>query len=367
LAKERETVAENARIDDLRRRLEREPGSRVFAQLAEELRKAGQLAEAIRVARQGLLNHPGYPSARMTLGRALMDTQDLKGARAEFEAVLRGAPDNILASRYLGECLESLGDLGSALLQYRATLRLVPGDRNLEAQISALEARLTPTLGAPAPPAPPPPPPRPAAASRPPLPMEGAIPVLDVDEPMELEGRYDEQTTPWRPAPVIPDAAPVAAASPEPQPVPEPEPVVEVPPAEVAAPSGRGAAEDRVEPLDESFSDWELSEPSPPPPSAPPPATSEAPPLSSSTLAELYFNQGFTRQAIDVYREILDREPGNERIRARIAELEAIAGPVEGPAPAKAPPGEDRKARRRRAIERTIGRLEGFLATVRRA
>ena len=35
-------MATNPRIDDLRRRLEREPGSRLFAQLAEELRKAGE-------------------------------------------------------------------------------------------------------------------------------------------------------------------------------------------------------------------------------------------------------------------------------------------------------------------------------------
>ena len=46
------TVADS-RIDDLRRRLERDPGSRLFAQLAEEHRKAGELAEAIRVARGG--------------------------------------------------------------------------------------------------------------------------------------------------------------------------------------------------------------------------------------------------------------------------------------------------------------------------
>ena len=57
----------NPRIDDLRKKLDREPASRLFAQLAEELRKEGDLAEAVRVARQGLSHHPNYPSARMTL------------------------------------------------------------------------------------------------------------------------------------------------------------------------------------------------------------------------------------------------------------------------------------------------------------
>ena len=75
-------MAENPRIEELRRRLEREPGSRLFAQLAEELRKDGNHAEAIRVARAGLAQQPNYPSARMTLGRALLDSGDLEGARA---------------------------------------------------------------------------------------------------------------------------------------------------------------------------------------------------------------------------------------------------------------------------------------------
>ena len=65
-------MAPNPRIEELRKRLEKEPASRLFAQLAEELRKEGELAEAIRVCREGLQKHPNYPSARMTLGRALL-------------------------------------------------------------------------------------------------------------------------------------------------------------------------------------------------------------------------------------------------------------------------------------------------------
>ena len=49
------------------------------------------------MARTGLAAHPNYPSARMTLGRALFDTGDLAAARGELELVLRGAPENILA------------------------------------------------------------------------------------------------------------------------------------------------------------------------------------------------------------------------------------------------------------------------------
>jgi tetratricopeptide (TPR) repeat protein len=366
-------VADNPRIDDLRRRLDREPGSRVFAQLAEELRKAGQLPEAIRVARQGLLVHPGYPSARMTLGRALMDLRDLRGARAEFEAVLRGATENILASRFLGECLEGLGDLGSALLQYRATLRLAPGDRNLEAQIRALEQRLTPTAAAAAPLA--------APAARPAaLPRDGAIPVLDVDGPMELETSF-EKTAAWRPTPpppavsAPPPAPPAAPAMPfaTPEVQPDRSPASAVEEAEsVEALVSPAPDEDRpasqIEPVNESFpEEWDLPEPGAPEALQPSPPGAEAPALSSSTLAELYFNQGFTRQAIDVYRELLEREPGNERIGARILELQAIDRELGGEPPAPTPAAPDPKVVRREAIERTITRLESLLAAVRRA
>jgi hypothetical protein len=99
------------------------------------------------------------------------------------------------------------------------------------------------------------------------------------------------------------------------------------------------------------------------------------PPLASPTLAELYLNQGVTDKAIEVYRQLLEREPGNERARARLVEIEALDRHLRGEeprpardaglAPAAAPPEPDRRARRREAIERTIARLEGLLVAVR--
>jgi predicted Zn-dependent protease len=108
-------VAGNPRVEELRKRLEREPGSRLFAQYAEELRRAGELEEAVKVCREGLTRHPGYPSARITLGRALLDLGSADEAAAEFAAVLEAAPDNLSASRYLGECLEKRGETAGAL------------------------------------------------------------------------------------------------------------------------------------------------------------------------------------------------------------------------------------------------------------
>ena len=60
-------MADSPRIEDLRRRIQKDPASIAFAQLAEEYRRAGQYAEAIDVCRAGLALHPGYLSARVTL------------------------------------------------------------------------------------------------------------------------------------------------------------------------------------------------------------------------------------------------------------------------------------------------------------
>jgi len=98
-------AGKNPNLSELRRRLDRDPGSRLFALVVEELRKNGELAEAIRVARDGLAQHPDYTSARISLGQALLESGDAVSAKDEFETVLRRAPDNFVANRLLGECL----------------------------------------------------------------------------------------------------------------------------------------------------------------------------------------------------------------------------------------------------------------------
>ena len=52
--------------------------------------------------------------------------------------MLQAAPDNILAERFLGECLEALGDRAGARAQYLKALALAPGDAQLVARLRAL-------------------------------------------------------------------------------------------------------------------------------------------------------------------------------------------------------------------------------------
>ena len=96
-------MPDSPRLEELRRRVERDPASIAFAQLAEEHRRAGDYREAIQVARTGLSQHAGYLSARVTLGRALIDVGQLDDAERELAQVLLVAPDNLAAIRALAD------------------------------------------------------------------------------------------------------------------------------------------------------------------------------------------------------------------------------------------------------------------------
>jgi tetratricopeptide (TPR) repeat protein len=137
-------MAENQRIEDLRRRVQKDPGSIAFAQLAEECRRAGRYDEAITVCRTGLDLHPGYLSARVTLGRALIEQNDLDVALTELEYVLRSAPENLAAIRGLAEIHHRQGHLTLALAQYRAALLLARNDPDLQQTVDELTYQLEP-------------------------------------------------------------------------------------------------------------------------------------------------------------------------------------------------------------------------------
>src|SRR5262245_29357600 len=137
-------MPDNQRIDDLRRRVQKDPASIAFAQLAEELRRAGQLDESIDTCRTGLTRHPGYLSARVTLGRALLELNELEAAQGELEHVLRSAPENLAAIRGLGEIHHRRGDLAAALAQYRAALALARNDPDLEETVAELSRQVEP-------------------------------------------------------------------------------------------------------------------------------------------------------------------------------------------------------------------------------
>ena len=137
-------MAENSRLEDLRRRVQKDPASIAFAQLAEECRRAGQHEESVEVCRAGLAIHPGYLSARVTLGRALIELDHLDEAQAALDLVLKSAPENLAAIRGLAEIHHRRGLLPEALAQYRAALALARNDPDLQRTVAELARKVEP-------------------------------------------------------------------------------------------------------------------------------------------------------------------------------------------------------------------------------
>jgi tetratricopeptide (TPR) repeat protein len=143
-------ATDSPRILELRRRVQADPSSIAFAQLGEELRRAGGNEEAIEVCRTGLERHPGYLSARVTLGRALIELSRLAEAHHELAIVVEAAPDNLAAIRGLAEIHQRQGEMREALAYYRRALELARHDPELEETVERMEKEVAP----PAPPEP---------------------------------------------------------------------------------------------------------------------------------------------------------------------------------------------------------------------
>jgi tetratricopeptide (TPR) repeat protein len=143
-------VAEHPRIEELRRRVQRDKASIAFAQLAEEYRRAGRFAEAIDACRTGLAHHPDYLSAHVTLGRALIETGELDLAQDELARVYAAAPENLAAIKGLAEIRHRRGERPEALALYSRALQLVPHDPELERLVDELQGEMAGDSPAPA-------------------------------------------------------------------------------------------------------------------------------------------------------------------------------------------------------------------------
>jgi tetratricopeptide (TPR) repeat protein len=187
--------ADNPRVLELRRRVQADPASIAFAQLAEECRRSGDTDEAVAVCRAGLAFHPDYLSARVTLGRALVELGRLEEAQTELKLVLNLAPDNLPANRAIAEMYQTRGQMAEALVHYKRALELAKYDPDLEHQVERIANVVSPS-----------PPPAPKVETTP----TAIEDLFDFDTLLEqLGGRTkpkDESTAPQSApaAPVIP-------------------------------------------------------------------------------------------------------------------------------------------------------------------
>ena len=141
-------MANSARIDELEKKFS-ENARRYFAPLANEYRKAGDLARAIEICRAHLPQQPGHMSGHVVYGQALYESRQLEEAKSVFEAALGLDPENLIALRHLGDIARDSGDPDTARTWYTRVLDADPRNDEVAGMLAELDA-LPATPAAPA-------------------------------------------------------------------------------------------------------------------------------------------------------------------------------------------------------------------------
>ena len=345
-----ENIKLSPEIEQLSEKLQADPKSRVFAQLADSYRKSGLLDEAIDTAKRGLENHPNYATAHLILGRCYLAKGMYALAREEFELTIKNDMQSLVGYKLLGETYEKQNMYPEALKYYQMVLDMEPSDAELAEKIANLKSLKQPEPQAEAAPAEP----EPAvpsvaevvetAAAEVTMAESIIAPVIEAsDQEMPAmpevlladEEKAAEKESPEIALPSVLNEDPVAEGEIAHQPT----PVTEETKAEITEiqPAEAEALDVPAEPAEE-----------------PKPEAAEAEPQGpTSTLAEIYVQQGFLEKAIDIYKELVAAQPDNEEYKNRMDELlekaypeeaPAIAEPIEAPMEAAAEKTEEKPA-----------------------
>ena len=117
----------------------REPGSRVFAPLAESYRKLGMIDEALKILKDGIRRHPTYVLGYLVLAQCCHDQKKNEAAYQTLQPLTAQNRDNPgLQKLFAQVCLE-LGQLDEALETYKYLLFLNPRDKHFAQQVKVLE------------------------------------------------------------------------------------------------------------------------------------------------------------------------------------------------------------------------------------
>ncbi|MDQ6888472.1 MAG: tetratricopeptide repeat protein, partial [Gemmatimonadota bacterium] len=111
---------------------------RVFARLANEYRKSGDVDRAIEICRAHVPQQPGYISGYIVLGQALYEAGQLEESRQTFETALTLDPENLIALRQLGDIARDQLDLDQARAWYRRLLEVDPQNEEVAQQLDSL-------------------------------------------------------------------------------------------------------------------------------------------------------------------------------------------------------------------------------------
>jgi len=395
--------AAEARIRDLERRLDLDPGSRLFVSLADEYRKVGRIKDALSALQKGLLAHPGYVAAQVALGRAYTEANMATDAIATFTKVLVSDPANLVAAKSLADIHFGRNDNLEALKKYKL-YRAISGDRKVDEIIAKLEPLVAPKpIAPPRKAAEPPPPPKfqetdksrrrvlpkmPGSEAAPPLADAFELTSLPFEPAEDSGGLKSEDPFPYvptrdvslaPPAPPlrppgglaeIPEVSPRSAAvSPVEAAAPPPPPIFVAPSVGAPGPLGAPAPEppslrEDLAPATPEPAPIAVALPTPPPPTAVVPEETPAPAAepvrpTGRALADLYYAQGHYAEALQIYDDLVTRHPFDEELKRLRRDAEARLLPAATTPAAAAPDvGLERRLSRIRALKQWLSLVQ---------
>jgi tetratricopeptide (TPR) repeat protein len=360
----------NPKIEELRFRLKTDPKSRLFYQLAEELRKVKAYEDAEQVLRSGLTHNPTYLAAWMSLGRTLREEGKHHDSIEALGKALQIDPGNAVAARLMADEYVALGDKVEAIKKYKLCRALMPADEELDALIDKLEEEINPVTilkpvvaaepeplaestlpGPPTAPAPPPPAPEaeesPFAAESPFAPAEDLKPFADAAAETQREAEVAVATADVQPMREAHDESPFE------------EPVADYTSATLDVEQPQGMHVESAPLAAEVPAPWPEEEPAAEvfEPSAPAAPAVEDDITNTVTMADLYVQQGHLDRAQSIYESILDRDPNNEAVRAKLDALDTArteAAPQPNPRDQKVERLEQWLAKVKRGEERRV-------------
>lgn len=321
--------ATTPKIEELRFKLKTDPKSRLFYQLAEELRKAGHFDESEQVLRNGLVAYPTYLAAWVSLGRTLREQKNDSAAVEALNKAMQLDPGNVVAARILADAYLALGEKVEAIKKYKLVHALLPSDEELRGTIEHLERQIS-GAAVPLALADPEPEPEPEPQYEPPQAaaetVEAPIPTAPMASPFEEDSPFDRTLPPFAEAERVieeearveqetGDVEPMAVAHEE-SPFEEPVSAFTSDAFSVEAPAGMHIEEaplaaEVAAPVFDTDDDDIVSSPA---------AGGDA--ANTVTMADLYVRQGLVEDARHIYENILARDPNNTEVRGK---LDAIA------------------------------------------
>lgn len=120
--------------------LEKDPSSRIFAQLGELYRKMGMIDRALSLYREGIKRHPAYNLGYLGLAFCYADLEQYQLAYATLRPLIETSRENIRLQRLFAHCCEKLSYGEEALETWKYLLFINPRDPESMAKVAALES-----------------------------------------------------------------------------------------------------------------------------------------------------------------------------------------------------------------------------------